>query len=283
MKRLLVILSLVCLALTPVVYARMSVGVLGGGVTAGGGATDYTTDENLEAYWYFEDTIGSGDPFDDNHVNGNDLSIEDSTTPTRSSTQKVQGSYAAHFDQADWDRIACADADLSAGFPGKDTGGHYGSITFGGWFYIDDITNSQSLIGKRAADEGDCYWLLFDTTADKIIFRVSHNGHESTSVTSTTALSADTWYFIAGVFDDSNNWINVYIGTAGVSDDGFDATQVAFTFSLYDACAQAFSVGYVNVQKTLEGYADMCFVFSRALSAAELDEIRGNGLDGQGY
>ena len=79
-------------------------------------------------------------------------------------------------------------------------------------------------------------------------------------------LSINTWYHLAGVFDDTNNTYKVYINGAEVlSDTGFTWTPQAGTGTLH--------LGSTGSSQYFDGQLDDVRLYNRALSAAEIQAL----------
>lgn len=227
---------------------------------------NYTTDANMVSYWYMEQA--SGDNALDETANNNDLTAaSDGSGPTQSATHK-QGSYSADLDISAYERYTITDAALSAGFPGKDSGGGTGSFSIGGWFMLDEAAGVRDLIGKATDGEQMSYQLRINTTP-RFYFFMSPSGWNEIGITGGTAVNVAgaTWYHVVGVFDTSANYIYLYVNGAS------DATAVSCTSEVFLGTSD-FQVG------RFDGHVDEAFIMSRALSSTEVEEIYTYGLTG---
>jgi len=224
---------------------------------------NYKLDANMISYWLMEQATAANAP---DGMSANELTKQsDAGGPTRSTDHK-EGSYSADLNAGSYDYYSRADANLSAGFPGKDSGGGTGSFSVGAWFMLD--ASDASLIGKDANGEQMSFRLKISSTP-KFYFAVSGNGWGETGITGGTTpnVAGATWYHVVGVFDTTTNLLYLYVNGAS------DATAVSFTGDIYLGDSEL-RIG------RFDGHVDEAFIMSRALSASEVEEIYTYGLEG---
>lgn len=229
---------------------------------------NYTIDANMVSYWYMEQATAANAP---DGKSANELTkMSDAGGPAQSADHK-QGSYSADLTSSAYEYYERLDADLSAGFPGKDSGGGTGSFSIGAWIK-PDLNQAHGIISKMSNGEEMSYCLYSNGT--NIVFKVTGKGWDwDATITGSTEITDDgtTWYHCVGVFDTDTNYIYLYVNGAS------DATAVSYTGSIYLG-ASPFHIGRGN--GFLDGHIDEAFIMSRALSASEVDEIYTYGLEG---
>ena len=103
----------------------------------------------------------------------------------------------------------------------------------------------------------------------------------------TSVLPADTWLFIATVFDGSVPEARLYAKTADLTTVDQFVTAASSTSSLADMTANGgFVLGAAYAAATAntsDAYFDAVAVFNRAFSESELDGVVQNGWDGGGW
>jgi len=106
-------------------------------------------------------------------------------------------------------------------------------LSIGGWFLFDALGNGEMVMSKYGA-AGHRSYRLGKTAGNLAQFSVSNDLTAVTNVPSVAAVAAATWYFIAGVFDNTGNVIKVWLNNVSAS--------VAFVNTVADSDA-AFRCG----------------------------------------
>jgi hypothetical protein len=159
------------------------------------------------------------------------------------------GDYLEHLDHADFD-ITGTESFVPAAQQG---------LSVGGWFYFDGLGNLEAMMSKYGLAIADESWRLTKVPTDVARFVVS-DGAATTVVTSTTTLSAATWYFMAGVFSNSANTISVWLDNVYWS--------AAFNNTINNSTV-AFRIGMqADGNNPFVGRASLCWVCATALSDA---------------
>jgi glucose/arabinose dehydrogenase len=143
-----------------------------------------------------------------------------------------------------------------------------GSMTLSAWINISaNPWDDGTIVGKL----GPAGWQLKtspDTGVRTAAIQISSNGSNAIQRYSTTVLTTNTWYHIAGVYDAAARTLNIYVN--GVLDNGVLAGTVP--------AAQSDAALNVNIaQRTgnpgsfnFQGRLDEVHIFNRALSASEI-------------
>lgn len=135
-------------------------------------------------------------------------------------------------------------------------------LTIGGWFYFGAAAGSDEvLICKWHSGIAQRSYLIRREAGGLVRFYVSANGVAVTSVLSISTPPQDTWVFLVGRFDPSNEikiWYN----------DETNTNVAAIPATVFDGTAD-FAIGaYSNPLLYLEGRASVCFLCTAALSDA---------------
>ena len=134
------------------------------------------------------------------------------------------GDYLDRGDEADFDILG---TESYVSVPG---------LTMGGWFYPEDDTTDQHLIGKWNGVGNYSYVLRLrgDVASDPARFYISDDGTNTDSV-SITGIVVDTWYFIAGRYNDADAgeelkvWLNADNETAATARNSIFNSNADFT------------------------------------------------------
>ena len=217
---------------------------------AGGGIKD-----NLVAWWDLEETTGT-------RVDAH--STYDLTeNGTIDSTTGVVGAAAYHANYNSHSLYHPDDAafDIS------------GDLTVAGWIDSETVASGNiSIIGKTSGTGNQRSYLLY-RSGSKLRFLVSSDGTSggNTIAESTASISANTWYFVVGVFK-ANDVVELWV-------DGASAvTPVAAPASINSGTARlemfSFNDGGVATDPaTLDSVA----IWSRALSSSEISTLYNSG------
>lgn len=218
----------------------------------------------LEAWWSLNEASGSR--ADSHGAN----TLTDINTVTQAAG-KVGN--AAQFVNANSEILQIAD-NPALSFGDED-------FTIGGWFYLDNKTTTQFLLGKLDWFNNDReYVIYFGIGENRLIFSVSSNGTafqaEHADVLGIPALA--TWYFIVAWHDASGNTINIQINNAAVD-------SAAYALGCNDNISD-FVIGGSFIdgvpENEMDGRADESFVYRRVLTADERSWLWNSG-NGRAY
>ncbi len=205
-----------------------------------------TIDPSLAAYWTLDD--GSGFTATDSSGNGNDGTLINGPIWA---TGHVNG--ALDFDGSD-DYI---DAGDHASLNPTD------AVTISAWVNTRNLTTTQMLVSKYDGPNAQ-YFLRIQS--GRIRFNVQTNGLLS-GPTSSTTISANTWYHVAGVYDGSQArvYVNGVLGAASSKTGAMVNSGVTVNIGRQNAGRMYF-----------DGSLDDIRIYSRSLSASEIVALFNN-------
>lgn len=237
-------------------------------------ANVFTGDAACEAVWRLE----SGALTTDSSGNGNTLTNDGVAA---SGTYK-EGSYSGDFEYDETDSLLISDASLSSGFPLK-TGDTTKDISVCFWFRLESHPASTYLFSKFDLTTNKASFGILVTSALKIGHNIGYNYGASYEVNwDTGTLSDGVWYHVGATYDDSSKaWtMRVWNGTtsaivANLSGTKTNNISVTSASVLIGACQE-------GAAAWTDGLIDEVVVFSRVLSTAEIDSIRGGTFGASG-
>ena len=159
--------------------------------------------------------------------------------------------------------------------------------TLEAWVYIDNHTPNGGIIHKGDNTDltDEAYSLNLGPASNTIVFTV-RDGVGADTVTSVTVLNTDTWYHVAGVWDDgAANSMQIYIN--GVADGAPGVTRTARNSGGGLNIGQQFTVGALTYEP-FDGYIDEVRVWDTARTLVQLQTFMCQKLTGteanlQGY
>jgi len=209
---------------------------------------------NLEGAWLLNETSGARA---DESVNTNNLT--DNNTVLFGTGQFGN---AADFELSNSEYLSITDGSQS----GLDV---TGDITFGLWYKPETVGIQASLIGKSGTSKG--YNLQARTDNTVLCLSSSDGSAFDGQFFSTTTLTISTWYHI--VCRISSTTMTIWID--GTQETGSDTTNGSINNS-----TAVFMLGANDAPTNFtDGLVDDAFIFSEALSEAQIDDIKDNGLD----
>jgi len=226
-------------------------------------ANDFGNDPNCVALWKFDNDATDS-------KGGNDLTPVNS--PTYDSGDKKEGSYCLDLESGAAQCCTIADANLDAGFPGKN-GTSEQSFTICFWTKPESFTNNGGLVTKWNSNQYSFAVYHFATTG-QLVFRIGYNGGTSyTQIIFDTALSIGKWYHIAAVYDSSDNGmkLRVWDDNAGTLLDDNKEGTAGGDMSPDDAPLE---IGRVYGASCYDGKMDEVVFFDKVLSDEDIDAIR---------
>lgn len=137
-----------------------------------------------------------------------------------------------------------------------------GNFTVEAWVYLSATGSARGLVGKGTSTTG---WLLSTNSSDQIVFT-----YGTTTLTSSSALSANTWTHVAVVREGTGtNQTKIYIGgsnvaTGTVSTD-FNQTSVMYVGA--DRTGGSALNGYIDDLRITKGYARYTSTFTPPTAA----------------
>ena len=163
-----------------------------------------------------------------------------------------------------------------------------GSFTIDAWVNLDTLPTEFAPVVSKWNDLGvneRSYFLAVQNVGGQAILRfdVSSNGlfagANSASVFSSTAMTLDTWYHVAGVYDADTRTLSLYLNGQLVGTDTLEGTDNAFDND-EPLLIGAGDLGG-NVRDFFDGSIDEVELFDRALTQAEIQSIFNAGEDGK--
>jgi hypothetical protein len=224
----------------------------------------YKDDANLEGLWLMEEASGARADYT---PNSNDLT--DNNT-VGSSADAQEGSRSADFEAANSEYLSITDgAQIGLGITGDM------SVCF--WHKPETIVNLDQYLAKYQTTGDNRCWKVREEATDGIAVLISSDGTSGGLTTATTPngqLSVGTWVHVAFVYDGTD--IRIYIN-GSLASNGANNPK-AYTGGIADKPSN-FQIGVQHAGTSyIDGLMDEVAVFSRALSALEVDGIYNNGI-----
>ncbi|MBI5492006.1 MAG: LamG domain-containing protein [Deltaproteobacteria bacterium] len=139
-----------------------------------------------------------------------------------------------------------------------------GPITISAWVKPGNNSIQKYYVSKHGAS-GNYGYTIGQNASNKFTFSLSSDGTALTTVTANTAFTTGNWYHVVGVYDGTD--MRIYVNNV------LDCTPVACTSGIVNN-SQGLYLGSTSVPNTyMTGGVDDVAVWSRALSATEVDEL----------
>ena len=223
------------------------------------------TGSDVYAAWCFDndatDDIGSNDLTEDN-------------SPIYSTSGIKEGTHLIWFVGSDNTSAHINDADLDAGFPGKD-GVSEQDFTMTAWVKAT-ATGYFDIVGKYDQTNDERSWRFY-LNNNKFEFTVGHtNGADNTTIQWSTTVSTSKRYHVACSYNATDNYMKLRVwddttkavvnttGTAGADMSSSNAT-------LWFGSTNQIDTGTDN---TMTGQLDEVLVFNSFLSDDDIDDVR---------
>lgn len=214
---------------------------------------------------YLELLTCRADDLLDESSNGNDLT---NSGVTFNSGDKQQGTHSSDFERSENDVASITDGSQS----GLDI---TGDITFGGHFKPETMPSSgeYTLVSKYKTSGNQRSYMLAINSSDRIVLRFASAGTSATTLTSSSTLSAGTWYHIVGEL--SGTTMRIYL-------DGSSDNSKSHTGGIHSGSADFYLGDYDGAATNYDGLMNEIFVFSRALGSTDVSDIYNNGIQSAG-
>ena len=222
-------------------------------------------DANNQGCFLMEDTGNESNQ----SVNSSDVLVETGGTIPRDTGDFKFGLSSRDFELGDIEDLQQADG-LSTDIFGADQ-----QLTVMAWIKLESVGTNMSVISKYRASGNQRQYALWVTSSQKANFFMSDSvadGEGVVEIVGDTTLSVDTWYHIAGVYDDVD--LKVYIN--GIS----DATPVANTAGIFNG-SEPFHVGQHGAGTNFDGLIDDVGIFDTAYTQSEIQAVIDYGLNGE--
>ena len=242
-------------------------GTMSGGVASAPAApTDYTADANCMGAWGMTGSTTETDLSGE----GNTMTNTSGTIPTSADVPSGYSGTSRDFEVADTEDL---EGDVTSG-----TSLHITttSLSVVAWIKSEttDYATTVHVAGIYDAGNNNRMYRLGVSSAEKAGFYVSVDGTANTAVVSTTTVADGAWHHIAGVFDNANDLIYIYV------DGSANGTPVAHVGNI-SSQTEEFSIGGFNTASSLfDGLIDEVAVFNRVLTPTEIADIYTNGITG---
>lgn len=226
-------------------------------------ANDFSGDVNCVALWKFDNNA-------DDSKGGNDLTSINS--PTYDSGDKKEGTHSIDLEHSSVQYCTIADADLDAGFPGKN-GTSEQSFSVCVWVKIEQHW-TQGIVSKYA--ENTYSYCLFSDASGNLYFNIGYNNGASFSgIIFDTSLDLGKWYHIGIVYDASTNGMKIRIWDDDAG-DFLDSNKTGTADGDMSPDTAPFEIGrYFEADvRAFDGRIDEVPFFNDVLSDDEIDEIR---------
>jgi hypothetical protein len=185
--------------------------------------------------------------FEDGALGTDSSGIGNNLTPaagfTVNTTYYKQGSASADVNQSTTGVAYLADGSLSAGFPGKSSGGNSNFLVMG-WARPREVTTGGSLVAKYYATDTYRSWEIFTSSAKCFKVYASDDGlsasinYAFTAANGGLELSINTWYHFAFWIDETIGQYGIIIYEAVAGEKKYSADlPAAFESELYDGGA----------------------------------------------
>lgn len=143
-----------------------------------------------------------------------------------------------------------------------------GQITFGGWFWVDVVNATQSLLTKwNGTGSQRAYGLqMLDTSPDQWRAFVSVDGAATVAVAHTATVVANTWTHVVGRYTPSTE-LAIFV-------DGVKVTNTtSIPASIFNS-SSALRIGSLgDATQYLDGRAALCFLSASALADATIQAL----------
>ena len=151
------------------------------------------------------------------------------------------------------------------------------SYTVSAWINANTISNNKAILSYRHSTEGNPVLFALGQYYTDVHFAVRDNSHNLAQPAFVDAITANTWYHVAGVREGNN--VNVYVN--GVSGIPVSTTLGAITPDNLKIGATQW--GGNPVSDHFNGIIDDVMIFDRALSEEEIFEVYQSSLCQPGY
>ena len=249
-------------------------------------ANDFSGDANCVALYTFEnDWPTSGTLDDEGPVGTNDMSDNNTVVRANAAYESLtvpEQTYYADFTAGNQESFNISDASLSAGFPGKSSGGSV-DFTICWWGRVDNTGEDRCFVGKYYTTGSLRTFLCrYDVSDGGMRINI---GYSSGTLYVTTnhggTIAEDTRNHFTIIYDDTGGAdgkgnIKLKIqNSSGVLKDGLDDyldydTGQNISLMAADLCIGARDIAHTN---SLAGQVDEMVFFKTALTIADCDDI----------
>lgn len=221
----------------------------------------YKNDANLKGLWLLNND------WLDYTANNNDLTPVNS--PVFNAVDFQEGTHSADFESGSSQRAGIADGSQV----GLDI---TGNISFGAWVKPESGGAARTFIGKSTNTGNLRSYQIQRTATDAFAAFLSGNGGTGVSATATGATIANNgvWYHVVGVYDGTD--IRLYVD--GSLDSNGASNPASYSGGIFNSSSDFQLGARGDSGQFWDGLVDEAFVFDRALSSTEVNDIFTNGI-----
>jgi len=245
--------------------------------SSGAGATDYTSDANCMGAWYLN---SSGDETD-RSGEGNTLT-EQTAGDIPTSVTVPSGFSGTSRDFENGDNEGLLDEDGST----LDISGNQ-DMSIVAWIKLESTTTGGIVVKYTSVGSQRQYQMAYRSDNDALCGYISSNGTAySKAIGGTNTVDDTNWHHVAMVFDYDVGGSTITLYVDGSEDTNGTDNPKSHTGGINDSTADvcigcsASSTMSVISTSTFDGLIDEVAIFNRKLSAAEVNEIYTDGIDG---
>ena len=216
------------------------------------------------AYWKFDE--GYGTTANDSTTNQNSGTLSGTTKPTWQTEDQCVTGKCLFFD----------------GSTSYVTAGNGTSVqlvtdlTLSAWIKLTSNNAVHDIVAKKGAS-GQFGYRLYTDASGKLNMEVSIDGSATTIVTGSTALSANTWYHVEGVYANSTS-LTIYVNAI---QDGQNTTSIPASIKNSSANVEIGSENSAG-SNLMKGFIDDVKIFPYARTAAQVKAEYTAGTAGAG-
>lgn len=156
--------------------------------------------------------------------------------------------------------------DLSAATKANVTSG----LTISSWVKLNPGSGERTIVSKWLSSQSQDQYILLVNNSNQIQFAVGNPSVSASGITTSTALSSNTWYHIVATWDNSGKHSIYLNGVLETSATLANVTSINSTSSL-PLLVGVQSIG--PVARPMKGAIDDILLYNRALSLSEIQQI----------
>ena len=152
------------------------------------------------------------------------------------------------------------------------------SKTYAGWFYWSSLDNNwQGMVGQADGfDNSKTTGLITDATNKIGIYQAYGGGVIGFIANAALAPTLNTWYHIAGVIDNPNNRIQLYINGSSVSSPSVPTMASSSFTTISNKVGIGFMLGGGSYK--FNGSVDDVRIYNKALSQLEITDLASGNI-----
>jgi len=219
---------------------------------------------NLEGYWKLDEASGNRA---DSSVNGNTLT-DNATVSNVAYDYWSTGENSADFETGNSEYLSITDASQT----GLDI---TSDLSIAGFVRPESVGAARAILTKWNTTGNQRSYLLRISSGNALQLLLSNAGSATdVTATSTGTVSAGKWQHFAVTFNNTDNWVVLYL------DGNFDSAT-AYTSAIFNSTAD-FNLGaVVGTSEFFDGLLKDVAIWSRVLNAFEIKKLA-LGVDANG-